>query len=342
VAQEKLIDSTEVNNESLGKDISKTFVDAYRAIFDMDIKMQELEILARSIVPDDFNICDIPTYMSNTLVLIGEVAEIPMELIAALNNAIGVTVQTTFEDHTLHIPAETVAYTAMGIILKRYQIIQYRVQMLQKYLKLKLAEIRKKLLVKMLNGKDDAGSELSMPIKQFLFTVGTAVNVISSIISVLLTFINTFTILNIDAAGCAFGPTPKNLMMTSKMTIANTRSSTTNPIPEPIDIAISQAEAQIETANGQLKKTKVLAMASEASATVANGGNFDVSSFGSLPKFDGKTIRNAIKLLLQTLFDAEALPRYEKLSPTNIRFLVFLTTGFEPAAQKSFGILGYP
>ena len=342
MAQEKLIDNTEVNNDSSGKDLSKTFVDAYKAVFDIDLKMQELETLARSIIPDDFNICEIPTYMSNTIVLIGEVAEIPMELVAALNHAIGTATKDVFDNHSLHIPAETVSYTAMGIILKRYQIIQYRVQMMQKFLKLKLAELRKKLLTEMLNGKDDAGSELSIPIKQFLFTVGTAVNVVSSIVGVILTFINTFTILNIDAAGCAFGPTPKNLMMTSKMTIANTRSSTTNTIPEPLDIAISQAETQIEAANGQLKKTKVITMASEATATVAKGGEFGVGSFGSLPKFDGKTIRTAIKLLMQSLLDAEALPRYEKLSPTNIRFLVFLTTGFEPAAQKTFGIPGYP
>jgi hypothetical protein len=47
-------------------------------------------------------------------------------------------------------------------------------------------------------------------------------------------------------------------------------------------------------------------------------------------------------MLLQALTDAEAVPRYEKLSITNVRFLVFLVTGFEPAGKNTFGIPGFP
>ena len=79
-----------------------------------------------------------------------------------------------------------------------------------------------------------------------------------------------------------------------------------------------------------------------AGASSASSGNFDAGSFGSLPKFDPSIIRNAVTILMQMLVDADAVPRYEKLSISNIRFLVFLVTGFEPAGKRTFGIPGFP
>ena len=49
-----------------------------------------------------------------------------------------------------------------------------------------------------------------------------------------------------------------------------------------------------------------------------------------------------VRMLLQLVTDADALPRYEMLSASNIRFLTFLVTGFEPAGKMTFGIPGYP
>jgi hypothetical protein len=194
----------------------------------------------------------------------------------------------------------------------------------------------------MLLGKDDAGSAISAPIKALLMGIAITANVLATIVGVILNVINSIVILNVDATGCAFGPTPKSFMTTSKMTVANSKQSTTAPIPEPIDTLITEAERGYEKAKGEIKKAQVLAMASAGASSIAGGGVFDPGSFPSLPKLDGTAIRQAISLLLATIFEAEALPRYEKLTPTNIRFLTFLITGFEPAAQKTFGIPGFP
>lgn len=381
MAKEKQLDNSAVSETGFGKELADAFVDAYKTIYDAEEKMTEIEKLAISIIPDDFNICDMPEYISKSLDLVAEVITIPTDLISALNHALGTstkmiitnvgeninnrkdenkkddveknenatdtstqtnTTDSSTSQESLNIPAESIKYPAMGIILKRYQIIQYRVKIVQLSIQRRLAKLRKKLLLEMLNGKDDAGSELSIPIKQFLLTVGAVANVISTIVGILLTFINSFVILNVDGAGCAFGPTVKNVMMTAKMVIANSNSSTTNTIPEAVDIAITEAESQIALANNELKRAKLLTMASDATSKVANGEEFSPGSFGSLPKFDGATIREAIKIILQMVVDAEALPRYEKLTPINLRFLVFLTTGFEPAAKKTFGIPGFP
>ena len=104
---------------------------------------------------------------------------------------------------------------------------------------------------------------------------------------------------------------------------------------------ISKSENQIRESNGKIKQAKILSMGA-AGASSASSGNFDAGSFGNLPKFDPSIIRNAVTILMQMLVDADAVPRYEKLSISNIRFLAFLVTGFEPAGKRTFGIPGFP
>lgn len=362
MAQDKEIYNASVDDSVVKGNLVDTFVESYKTVFNIESKIDKLESLASSIIPNDFNVCDIPKYMENAQSLVEEVSSIPSELINALNVALGAVndelleeveeihdkieenVNNTIDEikSKLKIPYNILAYSATAIILKRFQIIQHRIKIIQLSIQLRLSELRKKILLGILNGKDDSGSDISTPIKQFILGVGMTANVISNVVSTLLKFIESFNIMNIDGAGCAFGPTPKNLMKSAKMIIANTRSSTTNTIPEEIDIAITEAENKLKETYAESKKAKLISMSASSSAKVASGEDFSVEAFGSLPKFDGSIIRETIKAILQLILDAEALPRYEKLSISNLRFLVFLTTGFEPAAKKSFGIPGFP
>lgn len=409
MAKDKKIDCATIKEEGFVQDLAKTFVDCYKSMFNIELKVDELEKMARDILPEEFKICDIPEYLEKMQRLISDVVSIPTEMVSALNGAISGVVQEIaekakeltdkvaeevkeltdkaqeklndvkesisekIEDVTekieddieeiksnvsekieeakdeiselagkLMIPADAIKYPAMTIILKRFQIIKYRCEIIQKSLLVMMAKARKKVLSSLLTGKDDAGSSATAPLKAFLIGVATTANVIANIIGMLLNIINSIVILNVDASGCAFGPTPKSLMMNSKMTVANTKQSTTCSIPEPIDIAITEAEAQYEVVKGETKKAQILAMASAGATSVANGGVFNPGQFPALPKMDGTAIRQAIKIILMSLIDAEALPRYEKLTPINVRFLMFLITGFEPAAKKTFGLPGFP
>ena len=398
MAEDKKIDCAEVDGEKFSKDLAETFVECYKSVFDIELKIDDIEKMALEIVPEDFVLCDIPEYLNKFTNLIQKVVGIPNELISALNAAITGVVSDIQEkaqeladeameevneavDQTkqavqekvdevkekidekkeeaqnkidekkdeltatlesLKIPLEAVRYAAMGIILKRFQIIKYRCEIIQKSIMVLMAKLRKKVLLELMTGKDDSGSPATTGIKSFLMTMAIVVNVIAIIMGVILNIINSIFILNVDAAGCCFGPTPKSFMMSSKMTVANVNGSTTAPIPQPVEKLISEAENKIDKANGEIKKANILAMASNAAASVSGGGSFNPGQFPALPKFDGEAVRQAIKLLLMTLFDAEALPRYEKLTPINIRFMVFLITGFEPAAKKTFGIPGFP
>ena len=398
MAEDKKIDCAEVDGEKFSKDLAETFVECYKSVFDIELKIDDIEKIALEIIPEDFVLCDIPEYLNKFTELVQEVVTIPNELIGALNTAItGVVtelsekakelankaieevneavdqakdaVQEKIDEvkekidekkeevaesieekkdemtetlNSLKIPLEAVKYAAMGIILKRFQIIKYRCEIIQKNIMILMAKLRKKVLLELMHNKDDSGSPATTGIKSFLMTMAVVANVIAIVMGVILNIINSIVILNVDASGCCFGPTPKSLMMNSKMTVANVNGSTTAPIPQPIEKLISEAENQVEKANGEIKKANVLAMASNAAASVSGGGSFNPGSFPALPKFDGKAVRQAIALLIMTLVDAEALPRYEKLTPINIRFMVFLITGFEPAAKKTFGFPGFP
>jgi ElaB/YqjD/DUF883 family membrane-anchored ribosome-binding protein len=398
MANDKTIDNTTVSEGGFIKDLYNTFVESYTAMYDIELKLDELENMAKDIIPEEFKVCDIPEYLDKMQNLINNVVAIPTEMVAALNATINGIIEDGIENlqeltdkvgeeiknatdqaqeklndiknsvdekvdeitekanevkeninseiselaSKLTIPMEVVKYPAMGIILKRFQIIKYRCEIIQKSLLVLMAKTRKKVLASLLIGKDDAGSPATTPIKAFLMGVAVVANVIATIVGILLNLIDTIVILNVDAAGCAFGPTPKSLMMVKKMNVLNAKQSTTASIPEPVDLAITETAKQYEVAKGEAKKSQVLAMSATATASVANGGQFNPGNFPSLPKVDGTAIKQAIKLLLMSLVDAEALPRYEKLTPINIRFLVFLITGFEPAAKKSFGMPGFP
>ena len=349
MAEDKKIDYVVAENSEFNTDLATTFVDCYKSIFDIEIKIDDLEKTVTEIIPDDFVLCDCPLYLNKFTTLAQEIATLPNNLVSALNKAIsGINDDTPANSYpdsstnSLKLPLSLTKYPATTIILKRFQIIKYKCEILEKSIMVLMARLRKKVLLELLSGKDDAGSPTTTPIKMFLMGVAVTANVIATIIGIVLNIINAVVILNVDASGCAFGPTPKSLMMTSKMTVANAKGSTTCPTPEPIDKLITEAENAQKKTNGELKKAHILAMSAESASNIANGGQFSVGNFPSLPKIDGTAIRQSIRLLLATLIDAEALPRYEKLTPTNIRFLTFLITGFEPSAKKTFGLPGFP
>ena len=83
--------------------------------------------------------------------------------------------------------------------------------------------------------------------------------------------------------------------------------------------------------------------AAKGMAAASSATGFTLPQFPNLEAFDIKKIKPLIETLMLPLqFTADPLPRYEKLNILNIGFLIFLITGFEPAAKQSFGIPGMP
>ena len=240
----------------------------------------------------------------------------------------------------LVVDAKYTKYLATQIILKKFQILKYRIELIKNRVQIKIAKLTKKVLTGILSGKGSAIDPINATMSSTMASAAAKANTILSVIDSIVTVINNVTIMNVNGAGMAFFQTPKSITKVD-ISIANSNQSTTNNIPDYVDQMISKAENKIRESNGKIKKAKILSMGA-AGASSASSGNFDVGSFGSLPKFDPSIIRNAVNMLMQMLVDADAVPRYEKLSVSNIRFLVFLVTGFEPAGKRTFGIPGYP
>lgn len=240
----------------------------------------------------------------------------------------------------LSVDSKYTKYLATQIILKNFQILKYRIEMIKTGIQITIATLTKSVISGLLCGKGSAKDPINATISSTMTSAAAAANIILSVIDSIVTMINSVNIMNVNGAGMAFFPTPKSITKVD-ISISNSNQSTTNNIPDPVNQMISKSENQIRESNGKIKQAKILSMGA-AGASSASSGNFDAGSFGSLPKFDPSIIRNAVTILMQMLVDADAVPRYEKLSISNIRFLVFLVTGFEPAGKKTFGIPGFP
>lgn len=249
-------------------------------------------------------------------------------------------VKDTLSKAQLSVDSKYTKYLATQIILKKFQILKYRIELIKTGVQITIATLTKSVLSGILCGKGSATDPINATMSSTMASAAATANTILSVIDSIVTMINSVTIMNVNGAGMAFFQTPKSITKVD-ISILNINQSTTNNIPDSVDQMISKAENQIREANGKLKQAKILSMGA-AGASSALSGNLDVGSFGILPKFDPSIIRNAVNMLMQMLVDADAVPRYEKLSVANIRFLVFLVTGFEPAGKRTFGIPGFP
>ena len=240
----------------------------------------------------------------------------------------------------LSVDSKYTKYLATQIILKNFQILKYRIEMIKTGVQITIATLTKSVISGLLCGKGSAKDPINATMSSTMTSAAATANTILSVIDSIVTMINSVNIMNVNGAGMAFFPTPKSITKVD-ISISNSNQSTTNNIPDSVNQMISKSENQIRESNGKIKQAKILSMGA-AGASSASSGNFDAGSFGSLPKFDPSIIRNAVTILMQMLVDADAVPRYEKLSISNIRFLVFLVTGFEPAGKRTFGIPGFP
>ncbi len=240
----------------------------------------------------------------------------------------------------LSVDSKYTKYLATQIILKNFQILKYRIEMIKTGVQITIATLTKSVISGLLCGKGSAKDPINATMSSTMTSAAAAANTILSVIDSIVTMINSVNIMNVNGAGMAFFPTPKSITKVD-ISISNSNQSTTNNIPDSVNQMISKSENQIRESNGKIKQAKILSMGA-AGASSASSGNFDAGSFGNLPKFDPSIIRNAVTILMQMLVDADAVPRYEKLSISNIRFLAFLVTGFEPAGKRTFGIPGFP
>ena len=345
-------------------DDSLRLFSAYDAVCYAEEQLDSIETEVENAIPKKIDLCTIQEVLAILDKVQNAMMDVQNVMTSAVTNALSGTMQDTTtpadegvdaaknattddinktEDSSaaqLTVDTKYTKYLATQIILKKFQIIKYRIELIKTGIQITAAKLTKGVLTGILGGKGSAGDPINTTMATTMATAGITVSTIMSVIDAIVTSINNITIMNVNGAGMAFFPTPKSIMKVD-INITNSKQSTTNNIPEAIDQLITETENKVRESNGAIKKSKVLAMGA-AGAASAPSGKFDPGSFGNLPKFDPSIIRTAVMMLFQMLVDADAVPRYEKLSVSNTRFLVFLVTGFEPAGKNTFGIPGFP
>lgn len=361
--------NTKINGEANNtSDDSLRLFSAYDAVCRAEENLNDIESNIENAIPKKIDLCkiqetlaildkiqsaimDVQTVMTTAVsdVLSGAIQDVTNiandaidSVTEAATNTANNAIQTAQDSSAaqLVVDVKYTKYLATQIILKKFQIIKYRIELIKLSVQITIAKLTKETLTGILSGKGSSADPINATMATTMATAGATVNSIMMIIDAIVTMINNITIMNVNGGGMAFFFTPKSIVKTD-INITNSKQSTTCSIPENIDKLITEAENKIRESNGKIKQAKILSMGA-AGAASAQSGDFNPGSFGNLPKFDPSIIRTAVMMLLQLLVDAEALPRYEKLSITNIRFLVFLVTGFEPAGKKTFGIPGFP
>lgn len=312
---------------------------AYDAVCYAEEQLDDIERNIENAIPKKIDICK----LQEILIILDKIQESILDVKNAMAESVTKFLSNaTKNDSKSHISVDEryTKYLTTQIVLKKFQILRYRMDLVKIEIDIKAARLKKHSLIESLNGKGSATDPTNAAIASTMSSAATTANSILTVIDTIVTAINNSTVMNVNGAGMAFFPTPKSISKVD-INIANSNQSTTNNIPDAIDQLISNAENKIREINGKAKKAKILSMGA-AGAKSATSGKFNPGSFGDIPKFDPSVIRDSVRMLLQLVTDADALPRYEMLSASNIRFLTFLVTGFEPAGKMTFGIPGYP
>ena len=283
------------------------------------------------------NFCD-PIGMFNSLnKVVQTVNSVTIGLTRDLNAALG---GNPDNEKNLEVSKGSERYYAMEIILKEYQILKYQCEKLTLIVEKWIAEMTKKLLIGVFDGEGSMYVTPIQPPLALLSTFGSIASKAINALSKLLSFLDKMSIMNVNSSGCCFFMTPKSFKKTD-INVRNANSSLTNNIPDPINEALTKAEQVVKESTNKIRQKYIQSMKAKG-ADSATSGELNVGDMDQLPKFDRNAVKTARNAIIHALFDADGLPRYEDLSITNVRFLVYLVTGFEPAAQKSFGIPGFP
>ena len=323
--------------------IETRMLDAYQATLDADSQIDEIEKTIAELEGKDLDICnaaDLISQLNSVKDALSSVSSLMTgKITSALTNSANLAVGGAGTDE-LKIASGVEDYMATGIILKKFQILKYKIEKI----KLCVERISLKVTGSVLKwAVDGKGSLLTVPVQAVLASlaaIAQVINTLMSALSVLLSMLDSITAINVKSASTALFMTPKS-MMKQDIPIMNVNQSTTHNIPDPIDKSITIAEESMKKANGELKKAKIASAGASSMASVSSG-QFSYNSIGNFEAFNPEKIRSLVKAIMMTLVDADDVPRYEKLSITNPRFMVYLVTGFEPKAHASFGIPGFP
>lgn len=240
--------------------------------------------------------------------------------------------------------AEYVQYYLSQIIMKYVELIGLEIKKIVLYIKKTVAKTSKSVAEAVANGKGPAiAASVAAGAMSAMQAMAQVLNVVMQAVQMIL---NMFTgPLLVPAEGMCFFMTPKTIItgqMKSDITIANTNASVTDYLPEPVKLTLENIAESVDTANVPLKVSFIAAGAVTGAALAVSGGKMEISPCVDLNKVNLKSILNAVEVILLASIYPQPLPKYERLLPVNVGYMLFLMTGFNAAGKLAFGMPGFP
>lgn len=236
---------------------------------------------------------------------------------------------------------QNLQYYSSQVFLKKFQILALKVKKLLLNVKMRTSEYTKNLLSGIISGK---ASEVLMPIVGGILAAFQALSqMLSGLLMGIQTVLNLIPeFLKVDAEGMTFFMTPKS-MKNVKINAVNTNQSITNRLPEPIKITIANVLTANKVANIAIRKANIAAAAIKGAASAASKSTtFDIGKNNPIKPIDSAAVLKQVDRIVSLIPIPQALPKYEKLSITNLGFLAWCMTGWCPAGKQSFGFPYYP
>lgn len=236
-------------------------------------------------------------------------------------------------------------YAVAKYLIKTYQIILLRIKKLATAIKLFVANATRTILSSCMTGVGSAAAAaLLMPLQALLLVFQGIANVTGAILQGVQTMLSMIPApACVPAEGACLFMTPKSMKKTD-ITIANPNQSVTDRLSPMLKKGVLAILETTKKANIPVKAATIAAGAAIGTSLMMQGKVLEIpdSACTALSFLDPKKMAELLNTLIAYIPFADPLPKYENLSIINPGFLVWLLTGFLPAAKLSFGIPGMP
>ena len=236
------------------------------------------------------------------------------------------------------------SYYLSQIVMKYVELIALYIKKITLNIRLFIAKASKNVVKAIANGKGPAiASAIASGALAAMMTMAQVLNVVLQAIQMVL---NMFVgPLSISAEAMCFFMTPKTIMtgqMKSDIPVTNVNVSITDYLPEPIKLQIENIALAVNQANVPIKVSFIAASAALGAGLALSGTEIKIDPCVELKEINLKDIISAIETILTLSINPQPLPKFEKLLPTNIGFMLFLMTGFNSGGKLAFGLPGFP
>ena len=226
------------------------------------------------------------------------------------------------------------------IAVKEMKIVSLYIKQVSLNVQLFMYKTLKRILEFVRNGKIiDAGISILNAIIDIIKSVATVISSCLTVIDTIIKSIGSLSIgLNLDGGKMAFFMSPKGLITGSLSLICgedDDECDTCTNTKSNVYDAVNNVRNVINDANTALKTSYILGNINEYYQT----GNIPEKSNLILNNINSTEIVEKLTPLLMTLYlKQESLPLYERISPLNLGYMLWLNKNFMTTMYDSFGL----